>query len=474
MMMMFQTRQPMLKIRSLFFASLFTSTLVGGLAARAETLPIATTQTPAPLTALPANRYWNLRQTPITEVVRKVRGAVVNIQSEKPASNDDFSMIGSAKSNINGMGTGIIIDSRGYIITNNHVIEDVSILRVRLSDNTQLPAQVIARDPEHDLALLKIDTKKTLPVITLGTASDLMVGETVVAIGNAYGYEHTVTVGVVSATHRDVSLNKEIAYKGLIQTDASINPGNSGGPLVNIHGELIGVNVAIRAGAQGIGFAIPVDTMVRISAELMGSKRGIVKHGVGLRNEVKMEQTEGIRRTAMVDAVESGSPGLRAGINKGDELIAIEDFQVKSSLDVERALVDKSPGDKVIFHFRRDGSEQKVEVTLDPGKPVIAVNEVVWRRIGLKVQPIGSDAVAKANNQLHGGLLINEIRPESVAARAGFQKGDILVGLHQWEMISLDNIGFVLNHPELPTFQPVRFFIVRAGQVHRGFLPHID
>ena len=220
-----------------------------------------------------------------------------------------------------------------------------------------------------------------------------MVGETVVAIGNAYGYEHTVTVGVVSATRRDVSLNKEISYKGLIQTDASINPGNSGGPLVNIHGELIGVNVAIRAGAQGIGFAIPVDTMVRVSSELMGSKRGNVKHGVGLRNEVKLEQTEGIRRAAMVDAVESGSPGSRAGINKGDELLAIEDFQIKSSLDVERALVDKSPGDKVVFHFRRDGSEQKVEVTLEPGKPVIAVTEVVWRRIGLKVQPISSDAV---------------------------------------------------------------------------------
>jgi serine protease Do len=464
----------MLKIRSLFFASIFASTLVGGLAVKAETLPIATPQSPAPFAAQPANRYWNLRQTPITDVVRKVRGAVVNIQSEKPASSDDFSMVGSAKSNINGMGTGIIIDSRGYIITNNHVVEDVSILRVRLSDNTQLPAQVIARDPEHDLALLKIDAKKTLPVITLGTASDLMVGETVVAIGNAYGYEHTVTVGVVSATRRDVSLNKEISYKGLIQTDASINPGNSGGPLVNIHGELIGVNVAIRAGAQGIGFAIPVDTMVRVSGELMGSKRGNVKHGVGLRNEVKLEQTDGIRRAAMVDAVEGGSPGSRAGINKGDELLAIEDFQVKSSLDVERALVDKSPGDKVVFHFRRDGSEQKVEVTLEPGKPVIAVAEVVWRRIGLKVQPISSDAVAKANNQLHGGLLINEIRPESVAARAGVQKGDIWVGLHQCDLISIVNISFVLNHPDLTTFQPVRFFIVRAGQVHRGFLPHID
>ncbi len=455
---------------------LFASVMGGGFAIGAEMQPIAKAVTPAPVpfSSQPSSKYWNLRQTPITEVVRKVRGAVVNIQSEKPSTSDEFSVLGSAKNNVNGMGTGIIIDARGYIITNNHVVEDVSILRVRLADNTSLPAQVLARDPEHDLALLKIDAKKLLPIITIGTASDLMVGETVVAIGNAYGYEHTVTVGVVSATRRDVSLNKEISYKGLIQTDASINPGNSGGPLVNIHGELVGVNVAIRAGAQGIGFAIPVDTMVKVSAELIGSKRGLVKHGIGIRNEVKLEQAEGIQRVAMVDAVEGGTSGFRAGIIKGDELVSIEDYAVKSSLDLERALVDKNPGDKVMVRFRRDGSELQVEITLDQGKPAISVNELVWRRMGVKVQGIGSEAVTKANGQLHGGLLITDIRPESVAARAGFLKGDILVGLHQWEMISIENISFVLNHPELSTFQPARFFIIRSGQVHRGVLPHID
>src|SRR5207253_11082349 len=143
-----------------------------------------------------------------------------------------------------------------YIVTNQHVVEDVNVIRIRLSDGTSQNAAVIARSQEADLALLKIDTAGPLPTVPLGTASDLMVGETVVAIGNAYGYEHTVTVGVVSAVSRDVTLNKEVSYKALIQTDASINPGNSGGPLLNIRGELVGVNVAIRAGAQGIGFAI--------------------------------------------------------------------------------------------------------------------------------------------------------------------------------------------------------------------------
>lgn len=454
-------------------AKAFVAGIVGTMASLSfamEMQPIAS----APGNFPAVNRYWNLRQSPITEVVRKTRGAVVNIQSEKPSSTEEFSILGSAKNNINGMGTGIIIDPRGYIITNNHVVEDVTSLRIRLSDNSTYSAQVLARDPEHDLALIKVDAKKPLPVIRIGTASDLMVGETVVAIGNAFGYEHTVTVGVVSATRRDVSLNKEISYKNLIQTDASINPGNSGGPLVNIHGELVGVNVAIRAGAQGIGFAIPVDTMVKVSGDLMGNKRSLIKHGVGLRNEVRQELNDGIRRAAIVDAIDGDSPGFRAGILKGDEMVAVGDFPVSSSLDLECALLDKAPGEKVVFRFKRDGAEQQKELILDAGKPLVSVPEMVWRRVGLKVQGVGSDLVAKANSQLHGGLLILDIRPESVAARAGFQKGDILVGLHQWEMISIDNISFVLNHPELPTLQPVKFFIVRSGQVHRGFLPHID
>src|SRR5207245_2223306 len=166
------------------------------------------------------------------------------------------------------------IDSRGYIVTNHHVVEDVNVIRVRLSDGNTYTAMVQSRDHEADLALLKIDAGRPLPTMPLGTARDIMVGETVIAIGNAYGYEHTVTVGVVSAIKRDVTLNKDVSYKALIQTDASINPGNSGGPLLNINGEMVGINVAIRAGAQGISFAIPVDTMIRVVAELLtNSKR---------------------------------------------------------------------------------------------------------------------------------------------------------------------------------------------------------
>src|SRR5439155_26821538 len=165
--------------------------------------------------------------------------------------------------------------------------EDVNFIRIKLSDGTSCNAQVVARSHEQDLALLKIDVSQKLPVLPLGTAQDLKVGETVVAIGNAYGCEHTVSTAIVSAIKRDVTLNKDISYKSLIQTDASINPGNSGGPLLNINGELIGVNVAIRAGAQGIGFAIPVDTMIRAAAEMLSiRKRNSTWHGLVVRDNV--------------------------------------------------------------------------------------------------------------------------------------------------------------------------------------------
>src|SRR5262249_46915302 len=215
--------------------------------------------------------------------------AVVNIHSERTVRlpGGDETPTVAPTSRVNGMGTGIVIDPRGYIVTNHHVIEDVNLLRVRLSDGSTHNARVLARDPESDLALLKIDAGRPLPTLPLGTASDLMVGETVIAMGNAYGYEHTVTVGVVSAIKRDVTLNKEVSYKALIQTDASINPGNSGGPLLNINGELVGGNTAIRAGAHGIAFAIPVDSMLRVVADLLSiRKRNGTWHGLVCRDRL--------------------------------------------------------------------------------------------------------------------------------------------------------------------------------------------
>ncbi|MGE3808260.1 MAG: S1C family serine protease, partial [Gemmataceae bacterium] len=222
-------------------------------------LTLLMTSTPA-LRAADEGREDDPRRSRIVRVVDRVKAAVVNIHSERtvrgPAVEELFSHT-PLQNRVNGMGTGIVVDARGFVVTNYHVVEDVSVLRVRLADHSTHNARVVARDRENDLALIKVDVEQPLPTIPLGTASDLMVGEDVIAIGNAYGYDYTVTRGIVSAVKRDVSLNREISYKNLIQTDASINPGKSGGPLLYIHGERVGVNVAFRAGALGISFAIP-------------------------------------------------------------------------------------------------------------------------------------------------------------------------------------------------------------------------
>ena len=334
---------------------------------------------------------------------------------------------------------------------------------------------MVARDSEADLALLKIDVARPLPVIPFGTAADLMVGEPVIAIGNAYGYEHTVTTGIVSAIKRDVTLNKDVAYKALIQTDASINPGNSGGPLLNIRGELVGVNVAIRAGAQGIGFAIPVDTMLRVDADMLSIRRRCsTTHGVGYRDQVE-PTAESPRRSLAVERVESPGPALQAGLQRGDVFVQVGEQKVTCGLELERALLDRLAGDRVPVVVRRNGNEQRVELVLQPLERLkSAPTDLVWRKLGLRFATVSSEVVSRVNQHLHGGLAVTDVNTDSVAGKAGIQRGDILVGLHQWETVTLDNVAFVLTHPDLASFHPLRFYIVRSGQVHRGWLQQVE
>ncbi len=443
---------------------------------------------PTQVGALPGARSWNTRQTPVVDVVRRVKDAVVNIHSERtvraPAADELFSLSPS-QNRVNGMGTGIVIDPRGYIITNQHVVDDVSLLRTRLADGTTLTARVLARDTESDLALLKINPPRPLPVMPLGTTRDLQVGETVVAIGNAYGYDHTVTVGVVSALGRDVNLNKDVRYRALIQTDASINPGNSGGPLINLNGELVGVNVAIRAGAQGIGFAIPVDTMITVGGQLLARVRErsqVAPVGLAARDEVA--STAATRRV-LID--HSAGLAEKAGLKKGDVLLRVGDLPVRSSLDVQRALLDREIGHRVEVVLQRGGAEKRMQLTLEAvaredgragaslASGSSAPQAQVLRTLGLRLSTLSNPAeVTRTHPQLRGGLVIESVQPEGPAARAGLRSGDVLVGLHLWEMLTLDNVLFVINHPERHTFGPLKFFILRGGQFHRGTLAVAD
>jgi serine protease Do len=420
------------------------------------------------------------RRTAIVQAVERVKSAVVNIHSERTVSSGgDLYTLAPSQNRVNGMGTGIIVDPRGYIVTNQHVVDDVSLLRTRLADGTAQNAVVVARNPDMDLALIKIDPPYPLPTMPLGTALDLMVGETVLALGNAYGYEHTVSLGIVSAVKRDVSLNKDMSYKALIQTDASINPGNSGGPLVNVNGELVGVNVAIRAGAQGIGFAIPVDHMIRAVSDMLRSQRRRGNYdGLVCRDRVDIT-SDSPARAVIVERVEPDSPAQAAGVKAGDQLVRLGDVKVVCTYDIERALLERRAGESVSAVVRRGDKEQPCQLVLagSGGEKIVRATpspDVVWTKLGVHLNPVAQEAVAKVNRQLNGGLEVTEVNGDGLAAKAGIKKGDILVGLHQWETLSLDNVSYVLNHPELSTFNPLPFYILRGGQVRKGYLQNVN
>jgi serine protease Do len=419
------------------------------------------------------------RRDQVVEVYETLKPSVVNIHSERTVADpgtDPFRPAGQPQ-RVNGMGTGIVLDQRGYVLTNFHVVDDVNSLRVRLHDGTGHTARVVSTDKEADLALIKIDPVRPLPVIGLGTSSDLMVGEPVIAIGNAFGYEHSVTDGRVSFKGRDVSLNKDMGYKGLIQTSAPINPGNSGGPLLNVLGEVVGVNVAIRAGAQNIGFALPIDQVVPRAADLIGVRRKLgVRHGLTLRDTATRETTEGLsKRSVSVEMVEPNSPAAAAGFKVGDVVEQADDIAVVTSIDFERSLVEKPAGAKTAVKVRRNGTPTDLELTLTGAvaKAPLAPADAVWKRLGVRVAAVDAAAVAKANPQLRGGLQVTDVAAGSAAATAGIQKGDILVGLHLWETLNLDNVTFVLNHKDLSTFLPLKYFVARDGKLKDGWITSV-
>jgi serine protease Do len=361
------------------------------------------------------------------------------------------------------MGSGVVIDGRGYVLTNHHVVDKVQGIVVQLCDGTTLPARVLQYDPIMDLAILKMDPPRPMPAIELGTSSDLMVGETVMTIGNAFGYENTVSVGIISALHRDVTLSDDQVYRNLIQTDACINPGNSGGPLINIDGELIGINVAVRAGAQGIGFALPIDEVKRVAAELLSTRRlASTWHGL-----VITEQHLGTKRSVSVIEIQPGSPAEASGFRPGDELIRIGEQSIGHSIDLERALLDVRPGRPASVMIRRGGSETTLALDVRPvaGAP----DDMVWRLVGVRTLAVPTEYVSSVSPKLRGGLYVQAVSPGSPAAEAAIEKGDILVGMNvgsrNWETIRPDNILYVLRQPEASQAQSALIYLVRRNEI---------
>ncbi len=423
----------------------------------------------------------NLRETPAVLAIKRARAAVVNIHSEKTAVDGNSLFSNSKSRKINGMGTGIIIDERGYIVTNQHVVAGVDSLRVTLYDGSVYRARVVSYDRKHDLAIIKVNPTKRLAIMPLGTSSDLMLGETVIAIGNAFGYKDTATGGMVSALSRDVEVNEKQSYKRLIQTDASINPGNSGGPLINLDGEVVGINVAIRAGAQRIGFAIPIDDARKVIAQLLSIEQlNHTRHGL-----IASDFKKGTQRLLIVDSAHPNSPAETAGFKKGDVILKVGDVDVADGTDFERSCLEHDAGDELQIVIRRNDQQQTLKLELAsfgsqpsiPAGTIVRANnsdesaiEKAWRLMGMRVARVNGNTTALAGSRYRGGMRVTAVRPESPAASNGIRQGDILVGLHVWETINYENLSYVIDHPQLSTFSPLKFYILRGNETLFGHL----
>ena len=408
----------------------------------------------------------NLRYTAIVRAVALARPSIVNIHGRKTVRSNEKVRRNDEIRQVNGMGTGIVIDSRGYIITNYHVVEGVSRIQVTLADKRTVIAHLVNHDVNTDLAIIKISVPEKLPIIRIGTSRDLMPGEPVVAVGNACGYEHTVTRGIISALNRTVQVSDNQKYSRLIQTDASINPGNSGGPLLNINGNMIGINVAVRVGAQGIGFAIPVDQAMTIAGRLMNaSQLSNVSHGIVGKG---IYSSDG-KMQFVVQSVSKSSPAGRAGLQVNDVVRNIGTFKIMRRLDVERALLNRTSGEELAIKIDRGTETQTLSLVVASAARRQAISDRVWQRVGVRITPVDKRSIRRINSRYNGGLRVDQVRAGSPAAQQGIRRGDILVGMLKWETVSLDNMAYILKHDDYNNASRVKFFLLRGRETRYGY-----
>jgi Do/DeqQ family serine protease len=378
-----------------------------------------------------------LRRTTTVRVVEQAGPAVVNITTEQTVQGQPFQRFGGdpffdrffqdffeprMPRTVQTLGSGVLIDAQGHILTNEHVVAQASRIHIGLADGRELDAALVGADPNNDIAVLQVKTDKPLPWVAPGTSRDLMVGEPVIAIGNPFGLSSTVTTGVLSAINRSIRTDARV-YHGFLQIDASINPGNSGGPLLNAEGHLIGINTAVYGNAQGIGFAIPIDTAQRVVSEL-------IKHGeispvwigielqdldAGLISALSLPAaTTGV----LINRVRDASPAARAGVRRGDVVTRIDGQPLEAARDYYERLDTLTNGQAIELTLMRDGSPRRVSLHAEE-IPKAFVSQLIEELTGLSLEP------AK-----QGGYRVRGVRAGSGAERIGLQQGDLLLGIN--------------------------------------------
>lgn len=406
-----------------------------GLAGSLDGSPLSTVSAAdvasTPRAVSPGLRLLEELQTVITDLAEQAKPSVVSIFPIQPSGR---SRDGSAERvpSSTGSGSGVIVDAAGHIITNNHVVGDASEVEVRLSDKTKLFAQVVGKDPDTDLAVLKVTADHPLPAAHFGDSSGVKVGQWVLAVGNPFGLDRTVTLGVVSGIGREnINLSR---YENFIQTDASINPGNSGGPLFDLRGDIIGINTAIINFAQGIGFAIPSNMAKQVMNQLI-AKGKVVRAwlGVGLQpltpdlaSKFGVEENEGV----LVNEVFERDPAALAGIKPGDVITKVDGALVDTPNKLSRLVAALDPGSTTRVEVVRDGKRLNLQVALSERRDTVVTASLPQSRtdlkLGIDVQDLTASLAEKFRLNESRGVLISKVDTGSLAQAEGLREGDLI------------------------------------------------
>jgi serine protease Do len=414
--------------------------------------------TPAAAVALGPPADPRERPPSFVELARRLQGTVVNISTTKAVTlprrhpdlegrrdpwGDFFERFFGQPRTFRGrsLGSGVIVNAAGYILTNAHVVDQTTEILVRLSDRHEFPAQIVGRDPKTDIALIKIAADQPLSVATLGDSDALQIGEWVLAIGNPFGFEHSVTAGIVSGKGRDLGSSP---YDQYIQTDAAINPGNSGGPLVNMRGEVVGINTAIIPNSH-IGFAIPINLAKTVLVQLKDQGR-VTRAWLGiLIQPVPREAAASLGlpddRGALVSEVVAGSPAAAAGLKVGDVIVALDGQPVVEARDLPRLVAGRPVGSTAEVAFLREGKRQTVRLTLGelPEEP-LAARAGEEGRLGLTMRELTPDEARQSGLPAGGGVAIAAVEAGTEAERAGLKPGDRILEVNRKPVTSVGEV----------------------------------
>lgn len=378
------------------------------------------------------------------------------------------------------LGSGVIVDPKGYIVTNRHVVEKADRVRVRLQDDPpgiQHEAKVIGTDQETDLAVVKIDTEKPLPAAKLGNSEGMQVGDWVLAIGSPFGLQETVTAGIVSAKGRNIVPMRQ--FQSFIQTDAAINPGNSGGPLVNLAGEIIGINTAIlteTSSYAGVGFALPSNTVVQVYNQLIGPEHRVTRGSIGVefaaQENPAIARVYGVNSGVTIQNVVAGSPADEAGLKVGDTIIGVDGKEVKNGDELVADIATRKPGSKAKLALIRNGKKQETTVTIADRAKLFAArlgedqeendeSHPKPSKLGVAVRSLTPDMADRLGVQAGRGVVVTDVKPGSFADDVGLARGDVILEINKQPVNNEEDLSRIQS--SLKSGQDIVFLVRPRG-----------